>query len=121
VVPLPSGNRTAARAPSCVTIAAGATSATLSVSRVAVASSTTVSISGAYGGVTRSAALTVTPAPPPAPTLSSLTLNPTSVVGGTSSAERRVGTEGAPSGGAEATLSSINRTAARTTSSVSSA
>ena len=119
VVALSSSNTTAARVPSSVTVAAGATSGTFTVSTSAVAASTTVSISGAYGGVTRSASFTVTPAPPPASTLSSLTLNPTNVVGGVQSATGTVTLSGAaPSGGAVVTLSSSNTSAARTPSSV---
>ena len=119
VVTLSSSNTSAARVPSSVTVAAGATSAAFTVSTSAVAASTTVSISGAYGGMTRSASLTVTPAAPPTPTLSSLTLNPTSVVGGTQSSIGTVTLSGAaPSGGAVVTLSSSNTTAARTPSSV---
>ena len=119
VVTLSSSNTNVARTPSSVTVAAGATSATFTVSTSAVAASTTVSISGTYGGVTRSASLSVTPAPPPAPTLSSLTLNPTSVVGGTQSSTGTVTLSGAaPSGGAVVTLSSSNTNVARTPSSV---
>src|SRR2546427_8240654 len=118
VVTLSSSNTTAARVPSSVTVAAGATSATFTVSTSAVAASTTVSISGTYGGVTRSASLTVTPAPPPAPTLSSLTLNPTSVTGGNSSTGTVTLSGAAPTGGAGVTLSSNNTTAARVPSSV---
>src|SRR5467141_3627436 len=118
-VALSSNNGAAARVPSSVTVAAGATSATFTVSTSAVAASTTVSISGTYGGVSRSASLTVTPAPPPAPTLSSLTVNPTSVVGGTQSSTGTVTLSGAaPSGGAAVALSSSNTAAARVPSSV---
>ena len=119
VVTLSSSNTTAARVPSSVTVAAGVTSATFTVSTSAAAASTAVSISGTYGGVSRSASLTVTPVPPPAPTLSSLTLNPTSVVGGTQSSTGTVTLSGAaPSGGAVVTLSSSNTNVARTPSSV---
>ena len=119
LVTLSSSNTTAARVPSSVTVAAGATSAAFTVSTSAVAASTTVSISGTYGGVTRSASLTVTPAPTPASTLSSLTLNPTNVVGGVQSSTGTVTLSGAaPSGGAVVTLSSSNTSAARTPSSV---
>jgi hypothetical protein len=119
VVALSSSNTAAARVPSSVTVAAGATSATFTVSTSAVAASTTVSISGTYGGATRSVSLTVTPAPPPAPTLSSLTVNPTSVVGGTQSSTGTVTLSGAaPSGGAAVALSSSNTAAARVPSSV---
>ena len=116
-VTLSSSNTTGARVPSSVTVAAGATSATFTVSTSAVAASTTVSISAAYGGVTRSVSLTVTPAPPPAPTLSSLTLNPANVFGGQSSTGTVTLTGPAPAGGAQVFLSS-NNGAARVPSSV---
>ncbi len=108
-VTLSSSNTTAARVPSSVTVSAGATSATFTVSTSSVAASTPVTISASYGGLTRSATLTVTPAPPPAPSLSSLTLNPTSVVGGAQSSTGTVTLSGpAPTGGAQVTLSSSN-------------
>ncbi|HYT24141.1 MAG TPA: hypothetical protein VEW05_28365, partial [Candidatus Polarisedimenticolia bacterium] len=85
----------------------------------AVATSTTVTISAAYGGATRSASLTVTPVAPPAPTLSSLTLDPTSVVGGMQSSTGTVTLSGpAPAGGAQVALSSSNTGAASVPSSV---
>src|SRR3989454_324616 len=117
VVTLSSSNTVVARVPSSVTVAAGARSATFTVSTSAVTASTTVSISGTYGGVTRSASLTVTPAPPPAPTLSSLTLNPANVFGGQSSTGTVTLTGLAPAGGAQVFLSS-NNGAARVPSSV---
>jgi hypothetical protein len=117
-VALSSSNTTAARVPASVTVAAGATSASFTVSTSAVAASTTVTISAAYGGATRSASLTVTPAPPPPPTLSSLTLNPTSVTGGNSSTGMVTLNGAAPSGGARVALSSSNTAAARVPSSV---
>src|SRR5467141_2605224 len=104
-----SSNNGAASVPSTVPVPAGATSATFTVSTSAVAVSTTVTISAAYAGVTRSATLTVTPASPPAPTLSSLTLNPTSVIGGVQSSTGTVTLSGpAPAGGAQVALSSDN-------------
>jgi hypothetical protein len=106
-VTLSSSNTTAARVPSTVTVAAGATSTTFTVSTSAVASSTSVAISATYGGATRSAALTVTAAPPPPPTVSSLMLNPTSVIGGVQSSTGTVTLSGpAPAGGAQVMLSS---------------
>jgi len=118
-VVLSSNNTTAARVPSSVTVAAGATSASFTVSTSTVAASTTVTISAAYGGATRSDSLTVTPAAPPPPTLSSVTLNPISVVGGAQSSTGRVTLSGpAPTGGAQVALSSSNTTAARVPSSV---
>ena len=108
-VTLSSSNTTAATVPSSVTFATGATSASFTVSTSAVTASTTVAISAAYGGVSRSATLTVTSAPPPAPTLSSLTLNPTSVIGGLQSSTGTVTLSGpAPAGGAQVAVSSNN-------------
>jgi hypothetical protein len=118
-VALSSSNTAAATVPSSVTVPAGVTSATFTVSTSAVNATTAVTISAAYGGVTRTASITVTPAPPPAPTLSSLTLSPTSVVGGTQSSTGTVTLSGAaPAGGAQIALSSSNTAAARVPSSV---
>jgi hypothetical protein len=106
---LSSNNTIAARTPASVTVAAGATSATFTVSTSAVAATTTVTVSGAYGGVTRSASLTVQPAAPPAPTLTSLTLSPASVIGGTQASRATVTLSApAPSGGVQVALSSSN-------------
>jgi hypothetical protein len=106
-ITLSSSNTTAARVPASVTVAAGATSATFTVSTSAVAASTTVTISATYGGTTRSTSLTVTPAPPPPPTLASLSLNPSSVIGGLQSSTGTVTLSGpAPAGGAIVALSS---------------
>jgi hypothetical protein len=65
VVSLSSGNPGAAAVPETVTVAAGATSATFSVTTSAVTSNTTSVISGTAGGVTRTATLTVNAASPP--------------------------------------------------------
>jgi hypothetical protein len=109
IVTLSSNNTTAARVPSSVTVAAGATSASFTVSTSAVAASTVVTIAASFGGATRSALLTVAPASPPPITLSSLSLNPTSVVGGTQSSTGTVTLSGpAPAGGAQILLSSSN-------------
>jgi hypothetical protein len=117
-VSLSSSNTAVARVPSSVMVAAGATSASFTVSTSAVTSPTTVSISASCGGASRSASLTVTPVPPPAPTLSSLTLNPTSVMGGKSSTATVILSGPAPAGGAQVSLSSSNTAAARVPSSV---
>ena len=104
-----SSNNGAASVPSSLAVPAGATSATFTVSTSAVAASTTVAISAAHGGVTKTASLTVTPASPPAPSLSSLTLNPTSGIGGAQSSTGTVTLSGpAPTGGAQVVLSSNN-------------
>jgi len=117
-VTLSSSNTAVARVPSSVTVAAGATSATFTVSTSAVAASTTVTISATYSGAAKSASLTITPASPPPPTLSSLSLNPSSVTGGNSSTGTVTLSGPAPSGGTQVTLSSSNTTAARVPSSV---
>ena len=116
-VVLSSSNTAAATVPSSVTVPAGATSATFTVSTSVVTASTAVTISAAYGA-TRTASLAVTPAAPPPATLSSLTLSPTSVIGGTQSSTGTVTLSGAaPAGGATVALSSSNG-AARVPSSV---
>src|SRR6266513_1118036 len=100
-----SSSNAAASVPSSVTVPAASTTATFTISTSAVAASTPVTISASYGGTSTSASLTVTP--PPLPTVSSLTLNPTSVVGGVQSSTGTVTLSGpAPAGGAQVTLSS---------------
>ena len=67
-----SSNNTNEVVPTSVTIAAGATSASFPITTRAVSSSTTATISGTYGNVTRSATLTINPpstSPLPAPSL----------------------------------------------------
>jgi hypothetical protein len=118
IVALSSSNTTVASVPSSVTVAAGATTAMFTVSTSVVAGSTTVAISATYGSATRSALLTVTPASPPPATLSSLSLNPTSVTGGNSSTGTVTLSGPAPAGGAQVALSSSNTTVARVPSSV---
>jgi len=113
VVSLSSSNPIAAMIPSSVTVAAGATSATFTVSTNPVGTSTSATISASYGGVTRTASLAVTSA-----TLSSLTLNPTNVTGGSSAVGTVTLSGPAPSGGVVVTLSSNNVLVANTPSSV---
>jgi|GEM_PF-1745367 len=81
-VALSSSNTNVAQVPASVTVAAGATTSTFAISTSTVSASAAASISASYGGAARSASLTVTPPPP---TLASLTLNPTSVIGGVQS------------------------------------
>jgi len=61
VVMLASSNGAVASVPSSVTVAAGATSASFSVTTTPVSVSTTVNISATYAGLTRTATLTVMP------------------------------------------------------------
>jgi hypothetical protein len=89
--------------PVSVTVAAGATASpffTMTTSAVAV--QTVVTISASYNGITKTANLTVNPV-----VLLSLTLSPTSVVGGVSSTANKVTLNGpAPAGGILVTLTS---------------
>src|SRR5882762_8689476 len=102
-----SSNNGAASVPSSVAVPSGATSATFTANTSPVTASTTVAISASYGGASRSATLTVTP--PPLPTVTSLTLNPTSVIGGAQSSTGTVTLSGpAPAGGVQVMLSSSN-------------
>src|SRR5262249_60882412 len=92
--------------PDTVPTRAGAGRASFTVSTQAVAASTAATISASYGGTTRTASLTVKPPPV---TVSSLTLNPTSVIGGLQSSMGTVTLSGpAPAGGAQVMLSSSN-------------
>jgi hypothetical protein len=120
VVTLSSNNTNAATVPASVTIPAGSTSATFTVTSKAVTTATTVTISGVYGGVTRTGTLTVNvQSAPSAPTLSSLSISPTSVIGGSANATGTATlTAAAPSGGAAVTLSSSNTNTATVPASV---
>jgi hypothetical protein len=111
---LSSSNPAAAQVPASVTVPAGATSATFTVTTSAVAASSLATISASYGGGTQTATLAVTPA-----SVSSLTLNPTRVTGGVQSSTGTVTLNGpAPAGGARVLLSSSNTAAAQVPSSV---
>jgi len=104
----------AATVPSSVTVPAGATSATFTVTTSAVPASIQVTLFASWGGRTRTASITVLP-----PTLSSLTLSPTSVAGGLESSTGTVTLNGpAPAGSASVALSSSNTAAARAPSGV---
>jgi hypothetical protein len=110
VVTLLSSNTSAATVPASVTVPAGAFSATFTVSTASVTTSTSVTITGTFGGATRSATLTV--APPAAPAaLSTLAVNPASVTGGASSQGTVTLTSPAPAGGFAVSLSSGNAAA----------
>jgi energy-coupling factor transporter transmembrane protein EcfT len=108
VVALSSSNTSAATVPPNVTVAAGATSAAFQVTTMASAISTPVTISASSGSLAQTASLTVTPQPPPGPTLTSLSLNPTNIVGGSPSSGTVTLSAPAPSGGALVSLSSSN-------------
>jgi hypothetical protein len=117
VVSLTSSNTAVATVPASVTVASGATSATFTVTTVSVTASTPATISGAFGGVSRSAVLTVTAPPPPA-SLSSLSVSPASVAGGTASQGTVRLTSAAPAGGVVVQLTSSNTAVASVPASV---
>jgi hypothetical protein len=100
-----------ATVPSSVTVPASATSVNFPVTTVSVTATAIGNISAVYNGVTKSAAFTVNP--PPAAALSSLTLNPTSVRGGSASTGTITLTAPAPSGGFVVNLSSSNPSKAK--------
>ncbi len=79
VIPLSSSNPAVASVPSTVTVPGGSTSASFTIATGSVAASTSVTIAAAFASGTRSAPLTVSP-----PSISSLTLSPTNVLGGVS-------------------------------------
>ena len=109
-VSLTSSDTSLATVPPTITVAGGASSATFSVSTSVVASQSTAVISGTYNGTTLNNTLTILP---PAVTLSSLAVNPSTVVGGVTSTGTITLTGVAPAGGVTVTLSSNNTSAAQ--------
>ena len=97
-----SSNNGAAIVPASVTVGAGSTTGTFTVNTSAVGATTSASISGSYNG-SKSATLTINP-----PAISTISLNPTSVTGGSSSTGTVTLTSPAPAGGAAVTLSTNN-------------
>jgi hypothetical protein len=95
--------------PTTVTIAAGSTTGTFAIPTDAVTVQTVVRISVAGGGTTIAATLTVqpgnTPPPPPPPTLSTFTVSPGKVAGGTPATGTITLPSPAPAGGTVVTLS----------------
>jgi hypothetical protein len=100
-----SSNNASATVPPSVTVPQGATTASFSVSTNPVSSSTVATISAVSNGVTKTAALTITPGP----ALSALSLNPSTVVGGSQSTGTVTLSSAAPSAGVTVQLS-CNRT-----------
>jgi len=96
--------------PASITVAAGASSATFAIGTSVVAGTTIGTLTASYNGVSKTTSVTVNPVPPPA--LASVTLNPTSVVGGSPSTGTVTLTAPAPAGGATVTLTSSNTAAA---------
>ena len=115
VVALASDRPNVAVVPKEVTVGFGGTIADFAIKTFAVSALTQVMITATYAGLTRSAILTVEPSaeapppppppPPPGPTLTALTANPTTVVGGNTSTGTVTLSAAAPSGGAVVSLS----------------
>ena len=99
--------------PVSVTVPAGSSSATFTITTAGVSSAQTATISASYGGITRTAALTVNPA---TVTLSALSLSPTSVTGGSTSQGTVTLSDAAPSGGVVVALSDSSLSASVPTS-----
>ena len=112
IVTLSSNNTSAATLPTSVMIGAGLTTATFAVATHAVSTAIPVTITGTYNG-TQTTTLTVN-----SPVLSSVSLNPTSVLAGVSSVGTVTLSGAAPTGGAVVALSSSNSTVAAVPQSV---
>ena len=105
----------AATVPSSVTVPFNSASANFTVNTTSVSSVTAGNITAVYAAVSKSATLTVNAAAPAA--LSSLTLNPSSVVGGSTSVGTVTLTKPAPASGAIVALTT-NKTVATVPASV---
>jgi hypothetical protein len=98
-----SSNSGFATVPASVTVPAGSTSATFTVATSVPPSNQVATISGMYNGDTRTANLTITA--PASAALATLSLNPTSVAGGSPSVGTVTLTAPAPAGGIVVVLS----------------
>ena len=103
VVSLSTSDSTLLSVAPSVTVPAGSYSAAFTVNTTPVSSSTMATITGSYGGAAQNASITVL-----SPTAPFLSLNPTTVTGGTSSQGTVTLSSPAPSGGTVVTLSSSN-------------
>jgi hypothetical protein len=112
VIALTSSNTAVAAVQGSVTVASGTTSAIVTVSTSIVATATPATISGSYHG-TASAVLTVNPQ-----SVSSVSLNPSTVTGGSSTQATVTLSGPAPTGGASITLTSSNTAVATVQGSV---
>jgi hypothetical protein len=94
--------------PTSVTVAQGGNSATFGITTSQVTATTSVTLSASYAGVTRTTTFTVNPAPPPPPTLATLTFDHTSIVGGNPVTGTVTLSAPAPTGGSVVALKSSN-------------
>ena len=106
-----SSSSTAAIVPGSVTVAAGASTATFTISTSTVVSSTSVVITAKLGAVSKTTSLAITP-----PSLTSVALSPTTVVGGISSQGTVKLSGPAPAGGVLVNISSSSTSAGVPTS-----
>ena len=104
VVSLSSSNSPVATVPASITVASGSTSATFNITTYPVSSSNSVTITASYAGITTASTLTVTTGT--SVQLNSLTLSPTTVVGGNPSIGTVTLSAPAPTGGVVVSLSS---------------
>ncbi len=119
VVTLASSNAAVASVPATATVAAGSNSVTFPVTTHSVTAAQTVTLTATYKSVSRAATLTVNNGSAAAPTLTGLTLAPTSIIGGTQNSTGTVSLSGAaPTGGVTVTLASSDTAAATTPASV---
>jgi hypothetical protein len=103
-------NNTAVSVPASVIVSQGS-SATFPIGTSTVSSSTVATVTATYSGVTKTASLTLTAAPPP-PTLQGVTVTPSSVMGGSPSQAVVILTGPAPAGGFPVAVSSSSTSAA---------
>jgi hypothetical protein len=116
LVALTSSNPSLAPVPSSVTVAQGATQATFAIPTSSVVAPASATIGASYAGVTKTTTLTVNPVA--AAALASLSVTPSSVVGGTSATGTVTLTAAAPAGGSVVTLTSSDPGVASTPASV---
>ena len=114
VVALSSSQPSVASVPATVTAPSNSFTGTFTIATSAVASSRVVTITASYNGTTRTGTLTVTPpaSSTPLPTVQGLVLNPSSVVGGSSSQATVTLSGAAPQGGSVVSLQNGNPSAA---------
>lgn len=101
----------AASVPSSITIPANSSSASFTISTTTVTTTTVGNITATYSGASKSATLTVNPPAPAA--ISSLTLSPSTIVGGSTATGTVTLTKAAPAGGIVVNLTSSNSTRAK--------
>jgi hypothetical protein len=97
-VTLTSNNTSAATVPASVTIAAGSSTGSFSVTTASVTATSSAVITAGYNGVSKTATLTVAP-PAATLTLSSVSVNPATLTGGSTASGTVTLSSAAPAGG----------------------